>query len=234
MRVTKETPVSPPPKQPVSWARVSIAALVVLVVAGMVFWAAGGFPEQVSVTSEPVVVVNGVEITAAELEQQYSGLPDDLQQRYTREEILVQLVDKELILQYAAELGIEVSDADAEARIDEQTAELGITREQLRSVLAGSNVTYDEYLEAVREEAVLEELLVVLGEEVEVSDEEVRALYESIPEEQREPFEQMREDLEQMLIQQQASNQISQLLTDLRADASIEYFGAYSHLGAEQ
>lgn len=230
VRVTKETPVVQEPIQSRNWVRFGIVASVLILVAIGVFVATGGVPGSTDASAN-VAVVNGVPISQAELSTQYQGLPENLRGQYTEADVLRQLVDKELILQYADEQNIVVTEADAEARIDNQTADLGISRDELRSVLAGSNVSYEEYRTAVREELILEELIERLSAQVEVTDEQVVATYESLPEAQREqPLEEVRDDIVSLLEQQAASQAFNELLTQLREESDIEYVGSFSDL----
>ena len=233
VRVTKDTPVVQEPVQSSNWVRFGIVASVLLLVAVGVFIATGGVPG-VADASANVAVVNGIAITQEELTMQYEGLPSDLRNQYSQADVLRQLVDKELILQYADEQGIVVTEADAEARIEEQVADLGISQDQLRSVLAGSNVSYNEYRDAVREELILESLIDRLSDQVEVSEEQIVATYESLPEEQREQsLEELRGDIVSLLEQQAASQAFNQLLIGLREQADIEYVGSFAHLEPE-
>lgn len=107
---------------------------------------------------EPVAqaaVVNGEAITVAELEETYNQLPQQLQEQYTIEQVLDQLIEKELILQEAEKRGIVVSDSEVQAYIDEQVASLGISQRLLQDTLAQGDITYEEYQLAVKEELIL-------------------------------------------------------------------------------
>jgi parvulin-like peptidyl-prolyl isomerase len=107
---------------------------------------------------EPVAqaaVVNGDVITASELEETYAQLPEQLQEQYSKQEVLSQLIEKELILSEAKRLGISVSEQEVEAYIDEQVASLGISQKLLRDTLKQGGISYEEYQQAVREELIL-------------------------------------------------------------------------------
>ena len=231
VRVTQESKPIRAPSRPMSWGRVAIAVLVVLLVATGAWFAASASSESPVEDSEPVASVNGEVISQAELASQYASLPAELRQQYSEEDVLVQLVDKELIMQYAAQQGIVVTQADAEARIDEQTQEMGVDREQLRGMLAGNNVSFDQYVEAIREEMVLEALLDAIMADIEVTDEEVALSYEQLPAEEREQVSEA--EVREALEMQVASESFSSLIGQLREQADIQYFGPYTHLAAE-
>ena len=218
------------PQRPSRWKRVGVAALVVVIVALGVLAATGtplGFGGD---SSQPAAAVNGEVITASQLDAQYDSLPAQLQQQYSREDVLRQLVDKQLILQYAEEQGISVSDADVEARIDEQVQELGISRDELSQVLANGNVSLAQYRTAVREELILQQVLEGLQQDVSVSDEQVRSAYEQLPAQNNASFESLEPQLRQSLEQRAAQQAFSDLLDSLRSEADIDYYGEYQSL----
>lgn len=221
------------PPRPSRFSRFGVAAAVVLVVALGVLFATGSLDGVFSASSQPVAAVNGEIITESELDAQYSGLPADMQEQYSKQQVLSQLVDKQLILQHAREQGVSVSDADVEARIDEQVQQLGVSRDQLTQVLAGGNVTLSEYKQAVREELVLQRLLDRLSADVDLSDEQVRAAYEQLPEESRSSYEEMEPRLRQALEQRVARQEFSDLIERLRSEADIDYYGEYQSLAQQ-
>ncbi len=133
--------------------------------------------------------VNGVDITVFRLERHFEDYLK-LQRRdpgmmtnprvYNRlkREALDQLIDTELLWQQAQSLGIEVADEDVRARRAEIEAGFR-TREAFERRIAHAgfdDASYDDYLR--RDIAASRALEVLIGE-IEVSDDEVRSLYEA-------------------------------------------------------
>ncbi len=168
-------------------------------------------------------VVNGQVITFNTLDDQYRALPDEFRQMYTREEILEQLIDKELLLQYAYREGIRVTQQETEERIDELVASFGISRQQLEQVLVNGGSSLQEYRSAVQEEMVLMRLLeTIVSQRIPVSDEEVLSFYIEMNIEV--PFGEIRESIRDTLAQQRAPEYLSALIEELREDATISVF----------
>lgn len=132
----------------------SLIVGVLVVIAVVIFIISLATPRQGA--SEPVIVtIDGNPIFASEVDMQYDRLPAEMQEQYSKEVILEQTIDKHLVLQRSAEVGITVSDDEIDARIEEIVATLGINTGQLYDVLEQQNVSIRDYQEAVREELIL-------------------------------------------------------------------------------
>lgn len=147
---------------------VVVALLVVVIV--LVQRATGG--------EKPVATVNGEPIYAADIQDQISRLPAEMQALYTEDVILDELIKEKLILQEAERMGITVTDEDVDARMEEIANSFYITVDQLDDLLAAQNLTMEDFREFVREEVLLNKFIdeAVLSK-VSVTDTEVETYY---------------------------------------------------------
>ncbi len=127
-----------------------------------------------------VAVVNGQEITAGEITQQYNQLPADVRLQVSEEMVLNQTIDKILVLEYAKEQGITVSDEEVDARLDELVSAFGVDLSQLEQLLESQNLTLEDYKDAVREEVLLTKLVdEVIMPQIEILEEQIDEYYQS-------------------------------------------------------
>ena len=104
-------------------------------------------------------------------------------------EVMSSLFGELLLVSYADQHGIRVSDRDVDEAIQQMQAQRNLnSREELEQALAASEMTYDELRTNVTRELIWNQ---VVGREVrsrvEIGDEEVRAYYRNHPEDFQEP-----------------------------------------------
>lgn len=92
--------------------------------------------------------------------------------------LLTGMIESEIVRQGAEDLGIEVTDADVEARIEELVEELG-GQEAFDGVVEQAGLSEDDVVEQIRELVYRERLQDRLFEDVQVTDDDVEEYYEA-------------------------------------------------------
>ena len=143
-------------------------------------------------SDDVVAIVNGVEITRSVFErqleaqmQQYQaqGMQiDDEQRSEIEEQLLDQLIARELILQDGRDRGIAPSEEDVAAQLEQIKAQFP-SEEAFEEALAQQNLTLEEIESDIAEQMVIEEILQgdVLRD-TEVGEEAAREFYDDNPE----------------------------------------------------
>lgn len=227
------------------------AAVAIILAGGMVLSATMGFADFItgggrggamSMPNDVVATVNGEEIAAEELEAQLENLKASyraqgmdldspemegmLQQ--ARMQILDEMISMKLLEQRAEEEGIEVPEEKVDEQYQEIVEQFG-DEEALLAQLEEFDLTLDELMDDIRQNATIRHYieLQVDQDELEVSEEEMRARYEEQQEagvEELQEYEEMRPQLEQMLQDEKEQQQVQQLLEELRQESEIEVF----------
>lgn len=140
-------------RKEVRWAAIAAIALAIVAVGILAFWLLS--EQDAFVEGDVLATVNGEPIYTEEISALHARLPPDLQAQVTREDLIQQAIDKELVLQRARSEGIRASDEEVEARIAEQAQMFGSSASELRQLLEASGVSWSDYEDAVREEVVL-------------------------------------------------------------------------------
>lgn len=141
------------------------------------------------------------------------------------------LVSTELLIQEADSRGIEVSDEDVDAELEELAAQnqLGSAEELLAAVEA-QGVTADQARAQVETQLVVEQLAADEDGSIEPTDKELRTLYAQVKKQAAEsgggaqqipPFKQARTQLVEQATSQKVGEVAGTLVEDLRKDAEI-------------
>jgi len=183
-----------------------------------------------------VAVVNGQSIATSELEEtigqleqaataQGANLSDPAVQAQIRTQALDLVVGTELLMQTAADAGVEASDETVAARLAEIEAEAG-GADTLAERMAEFGISMETLEADVRSELIIRQLLesALEGEDVAVSEEEVLAAYDGaggldagLP-----PFADVQPQIIAQLSQAKEQVVIDAYIAQLRADADIE------------
>jgi peptidyl-prolyl cis-trans isomerase C len=139
--------------------------------------------------------VNGEEIPVAEVEERYEAIaanPQFQQQleagggddfiEQVQARLLSDLIEAELVAQGAADLGVEISEADVEERRESLIEEVG-GQETFEQLVEESGLTEEQIDEQVRDITLREEIQEELSADIDVTDEEVEAFFEENREE---------------------------------------------------
>ncbi len=124
----------------------AVFVVLVAVVAGLIFLSSKSGQLRMGSGNDVVATVNGEEITAAYLDEQYSRVPAEYQSIITKETLLNQTINEIILIQEAEKKGVSVSAEDVTQEIESAMLQAGVTPEQLDERLAEQNITR-EYLE---------------------------------------------------------------------------------------
>lgn len=187
--------------------------------------------------TEAVAIVNGEQISLAEFEdrldqktRQYEaqGIAIDEEEgmrEQIEEEVLDTLIVETLILDYAAEQGIEASQEDVDAEYASLVEQAG-GEESLNELLSAQGMDSNDLKELLPDQIVFQRILEQEREErgLSVTEDDIRAAYEMYKEMQPDmpPFEEVRPLLEQELEQQQQMEVFAELSEELREQADVE------------
>lgn len=232
---------------PVVWQGYAIAAVLIVLMSAGVWYVlekndrvttnvlTGLFTDTPSET-DPVVMVNGEPITTAlftttvkQIETNAVAQGADLADPAIKEQIadqaLTMLVNTELLMQAADTAGIEVTEAQIDARIAEIETNLG-GPEALEAELVKAEVTIERLREDVLVELTVQTLLesVTAGDAVAVTDAEVEALYEQAGGEAagNPPLAEVRDQVVAQIEATRQQEQVQVYLETLRSEAEIE------------
>jgi len=167
-------------KQQADWLPVVLIVLGAIVLIYAVFSLFSGDEAQTVESSEVAAVVNGVEITQSQLDTQYAILPDQYKQVYTKELILQQLIDEQLVLEEAKAAGTTVSDEEINQEIQNilDSGELSLT--DLQENLENFNLTIVDFENLIERKIFIEEgMQIILADVEEPTQEEIRAYYDA-------------------------------------------------------
>ncbi len=139
------------------------------------------------------------------------------------EEAVSELISKKLIAQEAIDRGYEVSTEEVEEIFEAQGHDL----QELELAVEADGLDYSDFLESQFDDLLFIKLLEDEMEQIDVSEEEARALYDEqvamMPDNEI-SFEEIREDLKQSLAQQQALFVLSTMSAELLEEADVETF----------
>lgn len=199
---------------------------------------------EVDVSDVPDVVatVNGEDITKDEfvpvyesqfqqmaMQQQTTGEQPD--QAELKGQVAQQLVDNELLLQGAKDAGIEATDEDIDATLEEVASQNGLgSADEVVSALEQQGMSKEE----IREDAASQfTLTAYIEQEADISEpteEELKKQYEQLTAQQSQaggdtsqipPFEEVKEQLAQQTVSQQQNEAATTLAAELREAGDV-------------
>ncbi len=147
--------------------------IAIIAVVGIMFYFYDS-PEQ----EELAATINGKAISMKELNQLYDTLPEQYKVFSTKESILNQLIEKEVLFQEAKNRGIEISNDIAANQLSIAIASSGISKEEFFNRLAAQNKTEDELINEYAEQLTIQELIKQeLTNKIEITEEEIKKYY---------------------------------------------------------
>lgn len=196
----------------------------------------------VSDVPDVVATVNGEDITKEEFTQIYEGqfqqlatqqqtTGEEVDQAALKEQVANQLVDNRLLLQGASDAGIEATDADIDATLEEIATQNGLgSADEVVAALEQQGMSEED----VRKDAASQfTLTAYIEQEAEVeqpTDEELKQQYDALVQQQEEaggdpsqvpPFEEAKEQLAQQAITQQQNEAATTLAAELREAGDV-------------
>lgn len=191
---------------------------------------------------EIVAEVNGSEISRTEFEQTYVSqfqqmvmqaqmTGEQVDQNQLKTELVESMIDQELLIQEANNRGFAASDEEVDTMLAEIAEINGIeSQEALFEAFEEQGMSREEIVEQIEMSVMLELLIEDEMGEVNISDEELQALYDEVivqfeqtedEEENLPTFEELRPELEAELLMQEESEVVTELIESLRAEADI-------------
>ncbi|AXK45663.1 SurA N-terminal domain-containing protein [Brachybacterium saurashtrense] len=189
-----------------------------------------------------VATVNDEEITKDEFTAAYEGqlqqaaaqqqtTGEEVDQAALKEQVANQLVDNRLLQQGAEDAGVEASDEDIDAMLEQIAQQNGLgSADEVVSALEQQGMSEEQ----VREDAATQvELTTFIEQEADVqepSDEELKEQYDAMLEQQEEaggdtsqvpPFEEVRDQLAQQAVSQQQNEAAASLAQELRESGDV-------------
>lgn len=126
---------------------------------------------------EIAATVNGEEITLEELDLEYARLPEQYKSLLSKEDILSQLIDKKLLFQEAAALGITVSDSEIEEQLNTVKGQFP-TEEVFIQLLEQQELTSDDIKNQIKDQLIINKLLNQTAlSKIEISEQEIADYY---------------------------------------------------------
>ncbi|MFW5985735.1 MAG: SurA N-terminal domain-containing protein [Halanaerobiales bacterium] len=146
-----------------------------------------------------------------------------------RMNVLNSIIERELLMQQAEEMGIEaeVSEEEVQDTIDEIISANEIEdREELVSVLEEQGSSLADFTENIRNSLesnqIIEKTVASSYENIEVTEEEIKEKYEGSESYQEEDYEEVKDEIEKELINQKQSAAYQDWFEDIRKEADVE------------
>jgi hypothetical protein len=103
--------------------------------------------------------VNGETITAAEIEQQYQRIPEEVKQTITKDDVLKGIINQTLLLQQAEKKGITTTEEEVETYLEEIKAFNHINNTELEQQITQQGYTIEEYINNLKTYITISKLL---------------------------------------------------------------------------
>jgi len=177
--------------------------------------------------------VNGEEISISYLDEQYElffligGIPEEYKSQITKEKFLEEtLISEIVILQQAKDNGIEVTEQEIDDFLIESREQGGMSEEVFNQNLQEQGLELSELKEYLHKQLVSFKLLnSTIFKEIEVTEQEIEAIYESnkeIFDMQNQTYDDVKEDIENMLLTEKQTAAAKLYVEGLISTADIE------------
>ncbi len=152
--------------------RVFFFVILAIIVLGAIFYMTKQNSDEVAAT------VNGEVITVKELDRLYSSLPAEYKAFSTKESILGQMVEKELLYQEAVKQGLSADEEEADKVISGAKVSLGLSEEQFQEKLKEQNTSEEELKREYVKQLTIQDLInKSIMDKIEVDDKEITDYY---------------------------------------------------------
>lgn len=137
-----------------------------------------------------VAVINNSVITQQQLNEQIKMTQQQWQAENKpipaptvfRKQVLNQMIDHELQLQFASNTGLKINEAALDKTIQDIAQRNGLTLEQLREKLQQDNIPYAKYRQQIRQQLIINHLQQgEVGAKISVTDQEVKDMLTHLP-----------------------------------------------------
>ena len=126
----------------------------------------------------PAAIVNGEEITKAELAESYDTVPDYYKEYINESQWLDKLVDEKLLLQKAAESGLKIQESDVDSLFENASIQENLTKEDLEQTLIANFGDMEKARAFYKKQLLINSLLMEeVMSKIEVSETDVEDFY---------------------------------------------------------
>ena len=177
--------------------------------------------------SKAVATVNGQDITEEDLEEVMITVPPQLRENLTREILIEQAINIEIIRQEAEKLEITVSDAEVEKMISNTLALSGVKKEDFFSAIKKQQGVSEQALKNAYKNQLLALKFVnqtIMGTII-ITEDELKETYDLYSEQLNMTYEEVREDLEKALKVQKGQLALETFLRQKRQEYNITRTG---------
>lgn len=204
-------------------------------------------PPEADVSDVPDVVaeVNGEEITKDEFVQSYQAQfqqaamtaqasGEEVDQQQLKKQTADRLVDNELLVQEAEGGDYDAGDKKVDQTLEELAASNGMgSADELLTALDEQGMSEEQVREEVRKQVLVEALIADRGNVEEPTDEELKAMYDKIADQQGgdggqggsesglPPFKEVKPQLKEQVKAEKENEAVQALVDELRQDADI-------------
>ncbi len=178
---------------------------------------------------ETVAEVNGEKISSSQVAAT-RRMFEEQGQEVSEEDIIDQIINRELISQEAAKKEYSFTDEEAESALKEELSFQDISLEEYKQQLADQGIDYQQQLSQIKEELAIQKYLEaeIDPELLEVSEDEKKEFYDSYKdqagEEEIGTYEEVEPQIASSLLQQKEQQAVISLIEQLRESAEIKRF----------
>lgn len=174
-----------------------------------------------------IATVNGEPVTAQDIAS-VQELYLQQGQQVSQEAALENIIDQMVLMQAVQSQDIAITDEEAELMLQSQVEQQGMTTEQYKTALQQQGISYDEQLEAIKDQMATQAYLEsqLEGMDLTVTDEEIMQLYQQYQNQTNETvpsYEEMEPQIRAALQQQKQQALIDAHIQELRSDVDIQY-----------
>jgi foldase protein PrsA len=166
-----------------------------------------------------VAFVNDDKITNEDLNQGYdflffiTGYPEEYKQIITKETFLEQLINEKIVLQEAKKQGVDISDEEVDAKIEEITSQNLLGPEEFEYRLTDKGFSLGYFKEYYKTQLILSKFLnESVFSEIELTDSEIRSYYEA----NKDGFRAREEEIRARHILVETKEEANEVLKELR------------------
>ena len=110
-------------------------------------------------SSSTAAIVNGEQITMAEIDDYYAKIPEQYQQFISKSDILDQLISEKILLQEAAKNNIVTSDSEIDSLIDDAIFQSNMTQQEFEQRLKEQQLSLEEMKTYYKNQLTITKLL---------------------------------------------------------------------------
>ncbi len=170
---------------------------------------------------EIVAEINGEQILREEVQEAQSQM--QMQGAVVEpQEVLSQILTRKVLIKEAENRGYTPSTEEVEQNFESQ----GLTLEEVREIVEGQGVPYDEFLQMQLEELKLQGLMTQKAEQIEITEESAREFYDEQVQmgAELEEYDLIRDDIVAFMAQDEANTKLLELAQQLIDESDVQIY----------